>query len=46
VHTFQLFYSYCTGNEIKAGLVENLCNVNKNEAGYPIHRYCEMIAFM
>jgi hypothetical protein len=43
---FQLFVLYCTENEIKAGLVENLCKVNKNEAGYPIHRYCEMIALM
>jgi hypothetical protein len=31
---------------MKAGLVESLCNVNKNEAGYPIHRYCGMIALM
>jgi hypothetical protein len=43
---FQLLYLCCTGNEIKTGLVENFCKVNKNQAGFPIHRYCEMIALM
>ena len=33
-------------NEIKAGLVESLCNVNKSQAAHPVHGFCEKISLM
>ena len=35
-------------NEIKAAafLVENLCNVNKSQAAYPVHCLCEKISLL
>jgi hypothetical protein len=33
-------------NEIKAGLVESLCNVNKSQAAHLIHGLCEKIALV
>jgi hypothetical protein len=33
-------------NEIKAGLVESLCNVNNSQAAHPLHGFCEKVSLM
>ena len=34
------------GNEMRPGLIESLCSVNKAQEGYLVHRFCEMVALI